>query len=61
MFLTPDAWLAIGAMLLIGTIVILFSIGVGTYVIWSFGTESGGPNASSQNRTAEKPVIREAA
>ena len=40
MFLTPDAWLALGAVLLIGTIVIGFSVGVGKYVIWLFGTGS---------------------
>lgn len=61
MFLTPDAWLALGALLLIGTIVILFSIGVGMYIIWLFGTGSEVRTPAHRTEAAEKPVSREAA
>lgn len=60
MFLTSDTWLALGAMLLIGTIVILFSIGVGMYVIWLFGAGSEVRTLAHRTEAAEKPVTRDA-
>lgn len=61
MFLTPDAWIALGAVLLIGTIVIGFSIGLGKSVIWLFGTGAEVRTPMHGTEESEKPIVREAA
>lgn len=61
MSFTPDTLLALGAVVLIGVIVVAFSIGVGKWIIWLFGTESRVGTPVHGTEAAKTSLIREAA